>query len=331
MTCARSLAQGEHTTKYITYFMRQVQLLIDQNIRPLIVFDGDDLPAKKQTTDSRRESRLENVRLAEQLEARGLKSEASEHYVRAVGITSTLLLPLYSVLRHHNIPFIVAPYEADAQLAYLCLHGIVDFVITEDSDLLAYQCPTVVFKLDRDGNCESLEYSALFKLEGIAGLNPQTFLQACVLAGCDYLPAIPRMGFRTAVRRMLEHRTVEAVLGGLRAEGRWDVPDGYEERFRKACAIFLQQRVYDPTTGTTVGVHEDCRNEDAGPGMSAEIAKGIAEGLVDPRTRESFGVENNVCKVKGNMGPAIPPRGKSGLGKGKFVPPSLRRLKEKLE
>ena len=32
--------------------------------------------------------------------------------------------------------YLVAPFEADAQLAYLNLNGFADFVITEDSDLL---------------------------------------------------------------------------------------------------------------------------------------------------------------------------------------------------
>jgi len=31
---------------------------------------------------------------------------------------------------------IVAPYEADAQLAYLNISGIADFIISEDSDLV---------------------------------------------------------------------------------------------------------------------------------------------------------------------------------------------------
>jgi hypothetical protein len=35
----------------------------------------------------------------------------------------------------------VAPYEADAQMAYLARNGAVHAVITEDSDLLAYGCP----------------------------------------------------------------------------------------------------------------------------------------------------------------------------------------------
>ena len=38
---------------------------------------------------------------------------------------------------------IVAPYEADAQMAYLQKEGLVELVITEDSDLLAFGCQKV--------------------------------------------------------------------------------------------------------------------------------------------------------------------------------------------
>lgn len=47
----------------------------------------------------------------------------------------------------------VAPYEADAQMAYLERVGIVQGIVTEDSDLLVFGCKRVIFKLDSDGNC----------------------------------------------------------------------------------------------------------------------------------------------------------------------------------
>jgi 5'-3' exonuclease len=39
-----------------------------------------------------------------------------------------------------GIDVIVAPYEADAQLAYLNRTKIADYVITEDSDLVLFGC-----------------------------------------------------------------------------------------------------------------------------------------------------------------------------------------------
>lgn len=42
----------------------------------------------------------------------------------------------------------MAPYEADAQLAYLSRQGIADIIITEDSDLMAFGAKKMLYKLD---------------------------------------------------------------------------------------------------------------------------------------------------------------------------------------
>lgn len=49
------------------------------------------------------------------------------------------------VLKRENICYVVAPYEADAQMAFLAISKQVDAVITEDSDLIAFGCPRVSF------------------------------------------------------------------------------------------------------------------------------------------------------------------------------------------
>ena len=45
--------------------------------------------------------------------------------------------------RDKGVDCIVAPYEADAQLAFLNKSGIAQVVITEDSDLLLFGCDRV--------------------------------------------------------------------------------------------------------------------------------------------------------------------------------------------
>ena len=47
------------------------------------------------------------------------------------------------VLRDKEIDYIVAPFEADAQLAFLEKNKAIDGVITEDSDLLTFGCSRV--------------------------------------------------------------------------------------------------------------------------------------------------------------------------------------------
>ena len=59
----------------------------------------------------------------------------------------TRILSNFQILRKEDIEFLVAPYEADAQLAYLsdleAEKGGIAAVITEDSDLMAYGCQAV--------------------------------------------------------------------------------------------------------------------------------------------------------------------------------------------
>jgi exonuclease 1 len=54
---------------------------------------------------------------------------------------------MFQILRSERVEFLVAPYEADAQLAYFSSlqeeRGGISAIITEDSDLVAYGCPAV--------------------------------------------------------------------------------------------------------------------------------------------------------------------------------------------
>ncbi|GMF66125.1 unnamed protein product [Phytophthora lilii] len=71
--------------------------------------------------------------------------------MRAVSVTNEMVMKLIAVLRRMDITFYVAPYEADAQLAFLSRQKIVDVVISDDSDCVPYGVKTVLLKLTPDG------------------------------------------------------------------------------------------------------------------------------------------------------------------------------------
>lgn len=58
-----------------------------------------------------------------------------------------MALSLMQECRKINVDCIVAPYEADAQLAFLNLQDIAQYVITEDSDLVLFGCKKVIFRV----------------------------------------------------------------------------------------------------------------------------------------------------------------------------------------
>ena len=76
-----------------------------------------------------------------------------------------------------------------------------DFILTEDSDLLAFGAPKVLFKFNfKELNGEEVCLEDIKKCEkiGFGKFTHSMFLTTCILAGCDYLPNIKLMGFKTA-------------------------------------------------------------------------------------------------------------------------------------
>lgn len=152
-----------------------------------------------------------------------------------------------------NIPYIVAPYEADAQLAYLERSGMVDGIITEDSDLLVFGCKNVLFKLDPVSSMVCFISRSDFGSPALAdqslsllGWTDTQFRWMAMLSGCDYLPSIPGVGLKTAWALVKKHKSAERAVRAIRMEGKKDVPKGYIDSFLLAEKVFLHQRVYDP-------------------------------------------------------------------------------------
>lgn len=68
--------------------------------------------------------------------------------IDSIDVSPDIAYKLIEELKNRGIKFIIAPYEADAQLAYLSRNNIVDIIITEDSDLLAFGAKKILYKLD---------------------------------------------------------------------------------------------------------------------------------------------------------------------------------------
>ncbi|KAF8137611.1 PIN domain-like protein [Boletus edulis] len=251
--CATELATGKKTTKHVDYAMHRLRLLRHHKIQPYVVFDGGPLPAKKGTESERKQRREDNLAKANTLASQGKHSQAREFYVKCVDVTPQMAYQLIKVLRAEGIQYVVAPYEADAQMAYLERIGIVDGIITEDSDLLVFGCRKVLFKLDSvSSTITSIsrdDFGSVTTTDAgisLLGWTDSQFRAMAILSGCDYLPSIPGVGLKTAWTLLRKHRTVDQLVRALRLEGKKSVPKGYLEAFNLAEKVFLHQRVYCP-------------------------------------------------------------------------------------
>ncbi|PFX13681.1 Exonuclease 1 [Stylophora pistillata] len=220
------------------------ELMDRNNITPLIVFDGLLLPGKKEGHEKRARLWAGNKDKAEILYRIGMVAEGNKLLAAASGVEHSMVLGFIEICRKKSIDYVVAPYEADAELAFLLTQGHADFVISEDSDLLAYGCKKVLFKLKLSGQCQLIELDkALQHLQ----LSQKNFLNMCIVAGYDYLDSFRGIGINKSRKLISNESNFLSVLQGMS-----HAPKEYSSEFLKAKAIFLHQMVINPLNGTTV-------------------------------------------------------------------------------
>nr|CAD1828013.1 unnamed protein product [Ananas comosus var. bracteatus] len=252
LSCASNLCKSLPTSRHIDYCMHRVNLLRHYGVKPILVFDGGLLPIKIDQEQSKLVEfscrvRKENLERAMEHEAAGNSAAAFECYQKAVDITPSIAFQLIQVLKQEKVDYIVAPYEADAQMTFLSINKLVDAVITEDSDLIPFGCSRIIFKMDKFGQGVEFRSSKLGQNKELdfAGFSKQMVLQMCILSGCDYLQSLPGMGLKRAHALIQKLKSYDKVIKHLRYGG-ISVPPLYEENFKKAIQAFQHQRVYDP-------------------------------------------------------------------------------------
>lgn len=250
-SCAEKLAKGELTDQYVWYCMKFVDMLLNFRVKPILVFDGRNLPSKREVEKSRRERREVNLQKGKQLLREGKVYEARECFNRCVNITPAMAHNLIKAARARGVDCVVAPYEADAQLAFLSKSGLAEAVITEDSDLLAFGCKKVILKMDKQGNGMEIDQKHLGRVKSLGNVfTEEKFRHMCILSGCDYLPSLHGIGLGKACK-LLRLAKDPDILKVIRKMGQYlkmdlVVPDSYLEGFVRANNTFLYQLVFDP-------------------------------------------------------------------------------------
>ena len=251
----------------------------------LIVLDGTTPPIKATTVADRGvKRRIEQVYrdlpvdktaqspLLERRYKANRRSGAGEHY-------SSVVDAVIVALRSEKIPFLVAPYEADAQLAFLQLNGYIDLVVTEDSDLIAYGLLTpVLYRLHRNSQ-DSMSTGILLRRNDLAAVfdyhvqknsidltDFTPSMMACLFSclGCDYCSKLRGIGLSLACREiraaffqndLSESSPLERLMNSL-FQSTWDRKkltdddkDTFERDFLAAVVMYRHAIIFDPVEG----------------------------------------------------------------------------------
>ena len=304
-SCSYEICKGIPTYAYLHFTYQMVEMLRRNGIKPIVVIDGLPLPAKEHTNKIRTAIKQRNRELADKQFEEGNRNEALKFYSRCISIRKRFIYELVDLLKTIDVEYLIAPYESDAQIAYLCRMNYVDYAISEDSDLLCYNCPKVIFKLGINGECQILDLEGLRKrrknkealdntfLNDFFSLSEENFTNACILAGCDYLPSVKGMGIKKAVSFFGRFKDIGAILRRLPYEQAFmgKVPEKYPELFEGVTMLFRHQLVFDIVQKKMVplnsGVDEDVLDKMCYfVGRPLDVAEEFVRGNLNLKTLE---------------------------------------------
>lgn len=103
-----------------------------------------------------------------------------------------------------KIAVIKAEGEAEHLCAWLCINKKVDYVLSDDSDLIALGCPYTLVR--------NKDYFNVFCFEELLNkskLDPNQIIDWCILCGTDYNNSIPRIGPANALKIIKEYQSLE--------------------------------------------------------------------------------------------------------------------------
>ena len=324
-SCSRELVENCGNQDVFVYaFLNRARMLKNStgSSEVTYVFDGASLPSKAREERQRRQRREAAKDMARKAWSEGNRKLAFDCYGKALDVTFEMAKRVMDAIEREGLGrVLVAPFEADAQLAYLCKNGYADVVITEDSDMLAHGVPIVFYKMDNNGIGDEIRYEDLPRNRGLRfdQFTPDLFLQMCCMSGCDYLPSLPNVGMKKAHQAMRKCREYGAALRSFKFEG-IRVDKEYESGFRDALITFKHALVYCPTRKKCVNL-SDCAEDDGVPcedvlnlRFSKEdekrllgerrvdaVCEGVANGKLHPVSLKPFPPQRELPKSNRNF------------------------------
>lgn len=230
--------------QWLSGVLQMLTLLRSHSIHPIIIFDGEAPVEKMEEQQSRRASREERIQRYNQLTsnlevytATGVISNELQdfHNRNAIkfGVNSTFDIDLVTsqldklknqtVRINHSdielvqelvnvmcIPYFQASSEAEGMCSWLCKHQIVDAVLTEDTDVLAYGANKFLSKLNLNGEtCVLVDY---YNLLHQLSFDAEQFTEFCIMCGCDYNQRIKGLGPVRAYKLLQKHQSIENIM-----------------------------------------------------------------------------------------------------------------------
>jgi flap endonuclease-1 len=212
--------RGNITAHLSGLFYRNCKLL-ESGIRPVYVFDGRAHGFKERVQGERSEAK----KRAEQKWKEALEQEKFEDakkYAQATSrLTSQMVEESKLLLGAMGIPSVQAPSDGEAEAAIMVQNGLAHATASQDYDALMFGSPLLVRNLSITGRRKVPRQDRYVMVEpelielketlDSLGMDRAGLIFIGILLGTDFNEGVKRVGPKTALKIVREHRTLDAI------------------------------------------------------------------------------------------------------------------------
>lgn len=216
--------------------------IVNLNIKPIFVLDGNAPDLKKETLEARKKAETQSQATVE------VKNFSRARLKGLMGECKALLDSL-------GISSVKAEGEAESLCAKLNAEGIVDAVISDDSDAFCYGAKVLLRNFSiSTGNGACVEKYTIEKVDQSLKLDRNRLIFMAILLGCDFCPSgVPGVGKETVLQLFEAWPKSWNVLEILRHWITIDFSPKCLPKFKKGA-----QKIYDCTDCDNIDHCDEC-------------------------------------------------------------------------
>ncbi|VVB60185.1 Flap endonuclease 1 [uncultured archaeon] len=214
---------GNVTSHLSGIFYRNVNLM-QNNIKPVYVFDGPRPEFKRATTEARNALKEAAEKRLEEARENGDFAEARKQAQLATRLTPEMVAEAKELLVALGIPIVQAPSEGEAQAAFMVKNKDAYASVSQDMDSLLFGAPRLVRNLNITGK-RKIPGSGMYReivpeiihldktLADLKITQDQLIILG-ILVGTDYNPGgIPGIGPKKALKLVTEYKEFDKIMG----------------------------------------------------------------------------------------------------------------------
>ena len=198
--------------------LNKIITILSKGVLPVLVYDGKPPPEKfselKKRGDTKRE-KLDRIAVLQKKLAKAdpldiphtVVSELRQLLINYNRVTSDDYKAVKHIFNLLGLPQLQAKGEAEQLCSMLARELLISAVISKDGDNLPLGCPLWLSPVNK-GQYRAVNLKKALK---IMDVSMPTFLDMCIMLGCDYNKRISGIGVMTVWKLLKEHRRINKL------------------------------------------------------------------------------------------------------------------------